>query len=67
MKLSDNPPKESDEVITEVRTIKRSISLRHDDDIDRLLASLMSREQAAETGDGEQGGAGQAAARPELE
>ena len=47
MKLSDSPPKVIDEVIAEVRSIKRSISERHGNDIDRLLASLISQEQAS--------------------
>jgi len=47
MKLSDNPPKVIDEVITEVRAIKRAISERHGNDIDRLIASLISQERAA--------------------
>lgn len=48
MKLTDNPPRVIDEVITEVRAIKRGISERHNNDIDRLLASLMSQERTAE-------------------
>ena len=53
MKLSDTPPKVIDEVITEVRAIKRSISERHGNDIDRLLASLISQERAAGIGQAE--------------
>ena len=47
MKLSDHPPKVIDEVIAEVRSIKRAISERHGNDINRLLAALMSQEQAS--------------------
>ncbi len=47
MKVSDHPTKIVDEVITEVRAIKRGISERHGNDIDRLLASLISQERAA--------------------
>lgn len=46
MKLTDNPPKVIDEVITEVRAIKRSISARHGNDIDRLLDALMFQERS---------------------
>ena len=49
MKVSDHPKKVVDEVITEVRAIKRGISERHGNDIDRLLASLMSQERASKT------------------
>ncbi len=49
MKVSDHPKKVVDEVITEVRAIKRGISERHGNDIDRLLASLMSQERASDT------------------
>ena len=48
MKLTDNRPKVIDEVITEVRAIKRGISERHNNDIDRLLASLISQERSAD-------------------
>ncbi len=54
MKLSDNPPKVIDEVITEVRAIKRAISERHGNDIDRLLASLIAQERAAGFGPAQQ-------------
>ena len=47
MKPTDNPTKVIDEVITEVRAIKRAISQRHGNDIDRLLASLMSQERVS--------------------
>ena len=47
MKAVDNPPKVIDEVITEVRTIKRAISDRHGNDIDRLLDALMAQERAS--------------------
>lgn len=45
MKISDHPPKVVDEVIAEVRSVKRSISERHGNDIDRLLASLVAQEK----------------------
>ena len=64
MKLSDNPPKVIDEVITEVRAIKRAISERHGNDIDRLIASLISQERAAGFGQAEQDAAGQPPTRP---
>jgi hypothetical protein len=66
MKLTDNPPKVIDEVITEVRSIKRAISERHGNDIDRLLASLISQERATGIGQAEHGGGGQPATRPEA-
>lgn len=47
MKVSDHPTKIVDEVITEVRAIKRGISERHGNDIDRLLSSLISQERTA--------------------
>ncbi len=47
MKIADNPPKVIDEVITEVRAIKRSISERHGNDIDRLLDALIAQERLA--------------------
>lgn len=47
MKVSDHPTKILDEVMTEVRAIKREISERHGNDTDRLLASLISQERAA--------------------
>jgi len=65
MKLTDNPPKVIDEVITEVRSIKRAISERHGNDIDRLLASLISQERATGIGQAEQDGGGQPTTRPE--
>lgn len=43
-----------DEVITEVRAIKRSISERHGNDIDRLLASLIAQERESGIGQAEQ-------------
>ena len=67
MKLSDNPPKVIDEVIAEVRAIKRSISERHGNDIDRLLASLMSQERASGVGEPEQAATSQPAARAESD
>lgn len=65
MKLSDTPLKVIDEVITEVRAIKRAISERHGNDIDRLLASLISQEHAAGIGQGDQAGNEQSAFRPQ--
>jgi hypothetical protein len=65
MKVSDNPPKAADEVISEVRAIKRRISERHGNDIDRLLASLISQERASGLGKAEQGAVGHPATRPE--
>jgi hypothetical protein len=50
MKLTDDPTKVIDEVITEVRAIKRAISQRHGDDIDHLLASLIAQERDAGIG-----------------
>lgn len=47
MKVSDHPTKIVDEVIADVRMIKRGISERHGNDIDRLLESLISQEQAS--------------------
>ena len=64
MKLSDTTPKVFDEVITEVRAIKRAISERHGNDIDRLIASLISQERAAGFGQAEQAAPGQPATRP---
>ena len=64
MKLTDNPTKVIDEVITEVRAIKRAISQRYGNDIDRLLASLMAQERDAGIGQAEQDAAGQPATRP---
>ena len=49
MKVSDHPTKVTDEVIAEVRAIKRGISERHGNDIDRLLRSLISQEHTAGT------------------
>lgn len=46
MKLADNLPKVIDEVMTEVRAIKRGISERHGNDIDRLLNALIAQERA---------------------
>ena len=50
MKLADNPPKVIDEVITEVRTIKRAISDCQGNDIDRLLNALMAQERESGIG-----------------
>ena len=44
MKLADNPPKVIDEIITEVRAVKRAISERYGNDVDRLLESLIEQE-----------------------
>jgi len=46
MKLADTPTKVIDEVITEVRAIKRAISDRHGNDINRLLEALMTQERS---------------------
>jgi hypothetical protein len=54
MKVSEHPTKIVDEVIAEVRAIKRGISERHGNDIDRLLASLISQERASGTNKAEQ-------------
>lgn len=40
-------PEELDEVITEIRAVKRAISERHGNDIDRLLQTLTAQEQPA--------------------
>lgn len=45
--ISDNPPKVIDEVTAEVRAIRRGISERHGNDINRLLESLISQERAS--------------------
>jgi hypothetical protein len=66
MKLSDTRPKVIDEVITEVWAIKRAISERHGNDIDRLLASLISQERAAGIGQGDQASNEQSAIRSEF-
>lgn len=58
MKLADNPTKVVDEVITEVRAIKRAISERHGNSIDRLLEALMVQERAAGIPGAEQAGTG---------
>lgn len=50
MKLADTPQTEMDKVITEVRAIKRTISERHDNDIDRLLEALIAQEIATGVG-----------------
>ena len=61
MKVSDNPPKVVDEVIAEVRAIKRGISERHGNDINRLLEALISQERTSGISKAEQGGADQPA------
>lgn len=55
MKIADKPTKMIDEVITEVRSIKRAISERHGNDINRLLNALVAQERAAGIGEAEQG------------
>jgi len=66
MKLADTTPKVNDEVIAEVRSIKRAISERYGNDIDRLLAALISQERASGNGQVEQeGDSGQPATCPE--
>lgn len=66
MNLADNPPKVIDEVITEVRAIKRGISERYDNDIDRLLNALIAQERAEGIGKAEQqDGGGQLITRHE--
>ena len=54
-------------MITEVRAIKRGISERHGNDIDRLLASLIAQERSSGIQKAEQGGAGQPATRGESD
>lgn len=61
MKLADDPPKVVDEVISEVRAIKRTISESYGNDIDRLLDALIHQERIAGIGLAEQ-----ATARPEA-
>lgn len=53
MKLADTPSTEMDKVITEVRAIKRTISERHNNDIDRLLEALIAQESEASVGNTE--------------
>ena len=65
MNVSDHPTKVIDEVIAEVRAIKRGISERYGNNIDRLLASLISQEQTAGKTDAQQASAAQPATRPE--
>jgi hypothetical protein len=67
MKVSDHPTKVVDEVITEVRAIKRGISERHGNDIDRLLAALIAQERTSGIQKAEQGGAGRPATRPKSD
>ena len=67
MKLTDNPPKVIDEVITEVRAIKRSISERHHNDIDQLLDALMIQERTSGIIAAEQFGTEQPATRSQSE
>ena len=56
MKVSDQPTKVIDEVIAEVRAIKRGISERHGNDINRLLKSLISQERTDGTTNAQQDG-----------
>jgi hypothetical protein len=56
MKVSDHPTKIVDEVITGVRAIKRGISERHGNDVDRLLSSLISQERTTGITKAEQDG-----------
>lgn len=65
MKLADTPPKIIDEVITEVRAIKRAISDRHGNDIDRLLDALIAQERSAGIRKAEQDSIEQPATRSE--
>ncbi|MBL9160257.1 MAG: hypothetical protein JNJ70_22435 [Verrucomicrobiales bacterium] len=51
MKLADNPPKVIDEVMAEVRAIKRAISERHGNNIDHLLDSLIAQELSRGSGE----------------
>jgi len=48
MKLADEPTKVVDEVMTEVRAVKRTISARHGNDIDRLIDALMEQERSSQ-------------------
>ena len=66
MKLADNPPKVTDKVIAEVRAIKRAISERHGNNIDRLLAALMAQEQSSGIGQTGQGSHEAAASHSEA-
>ena len=66
MKLADNPPKVIDEVITEVRAIKRSISDRHGNDINRLLDALIAQERSAGIRKAEQVADGNRPEAPQL-
>jgi hypothetical protein len=68
MKLTDHPPKVIDEVMTEVRAIKRGIAERHGNNIDRLLDALIAQERSAGIGKAEQeAGTGQPTTRPVSE
>jgi hypothetical protein len=66
MKLSDQPPKVIDAVISEVRAIKRGIAERYGNDIDRLLDALIAQERTAGTSKAE-AGAGQPATHHESD
>ena len=66
MKLADNPPKIIDEVITEVRAIKRAIADCHGNDIDRLLDALIVQERSAGIRKAEQVADGNRPQAPQL-
>lgn len=66
MKVADNPPKVIDEVITEVRAIKRTISERHGHDIDRLLDALMAQERSSGVGKSASGKGKDSPPRPDT-
>ncbi len=61
MKLADTRPRVIDESITEIRAIKRLISERHGNDIDRLIDALMLQERSTGMSLAEPGDAGQPA------
>lgn len=48
MKVSDQPVKLTDEVMDEVRAIKRAVSERHANNVDRLLESLITQERGSD-------------------
>lgn len=56
----------TDKVIVEVRAIKRAISERHGNDIDRLLASLMAQERSSGIGQTSQNAYGSTAGHSEA-
>jgi len=59
MKVSDRPIEMLDGAISEVRVIKRGISELHGNDIDRLLAALISQERTSSIGKANPDAAGQ--------